>query len=68
MVAQSLSLGQWLLLGKTCLVACEAPVGHDMPPQAAITNPLHVNLLAMRLRIVSLRFSAVRCFQRPWFR
>jgi hypothetical protein len=33
MVAQSLSLGQWLLLGKTCVAclgACEAPVGPAM--------------------------------------
>lgn len=73
MVAQSLNLGQLLSLGKTCgsvLGSVRSPSGPDMTcvPQAPSLIRSTSYLLAVRLRIVSLRCSAVRSFQRPWFR
>lgn len=70
MVAQSLNLGQLLSLGKTCgsvLGSVRSPSGPDMAcvPKAPSLIGSTSHLLAMRLRIVSLRFSAVRSFNRP---
>ena len=73
MVAQSLNLGQLLSLGKTCgsvLGSVRSPSGPDMTcvPKAPSLIRSTSYLLPMRLRIVSLRCSAVRFFQRPSFR